>query len=500
MLLAWENEAFLAVKELGPDKFEIVVPSLQHPGRAAGRGRGQGGRQEGHARGGPGLPRVPLLARGAGDRGQALLPAAATRPRWPRHAGHVPEGEARSRSTRCSAAGRRRRRPTSPTAASSTRSTASSGRSLSRLTRHARCDLTARPDATMRFERRHSVLPGFGLTLGFTLFYLSLDRADPARRRSSSRRRPSGGTRSGHATTAPRVLASYRLTFGASLAAALVNAVFGLVVAWVLVRYRFPGRRVVDALVDLPFALPTAVAGIALTDALRARTAGSAGRSSRWASRSAFTPLGVVVALTFIGLPFVVRTLQPVLEDLDPEVEEAAASLGASRLADRSRASSCPRSLPGAAHRLRAGLRPGARRVRLGRLHLRQHADEDRDRAAADRDQARAVRLRRGDGHRRGHAGGVVRCCSARSTCCRRWSARRRRRWRVTHAVGAGAATDASRRRRPPSLPDRAWRSRSSACSWCCRWPPSSPQAFEKGLGGLPGRDPRARRARGASA
>ena len=133
-------------------------------------------------------------------------------------------------------------------------------------------------------------------------------------------------------TTAPRALASYRLSFGAALGAALVNAVFGLVVAWVLVRYRFPGRRVIDALVDLPFALPTAVAGIALTT-LYAET-GWLGRPLAAAGlRVAFTPLGVAVALTFIGLPFVVRTLQPVLEALDPEVEEAAASLGASRAA-----------------------------------------------------------------------------------------------------------------------------------------------------------------------
>jgi sulfate transport system permease protein len=126
------------------------------------------------------------------------------------------------------------------------------------------------------------------------------------------------------------VLASYKLTFGASLAAAAVNAVFGLVVAWVLVRYRFPGRRLVDALVDLPFALPTAVAGIALTT-LYAPTGWLGAPLERAGIKVAFTPLGIVVALTFIGLPFVVRTLQPVLEDLDPEVEEAAASLGAGR-------------------------------------------------------------------------------------------------------------------------------------------------------------------------
>jgi sulfate transport system permease protein len=133
------------------------------------------------------------------------------------------------------------------------------------------------------------------------------------------------------AVASPRVLASYRLSFGASFAAAAVNTVFGLVVAWVLVRYRFPGRRVVDALVDLPFALPTAVAGIALTT-LYAKN----GWIGRWLEphgiKVAFTELGVFVALTFIGLPFVVRTMQPVLEELEPEVEEASASLGANRL------------------------------------------------------------------------------------------------------------------------------------------------------------------------
>jgi len=130
--------------------------------------------------------------------------------------------------------------------------------------------------------------------------------------------------------TTPRVVASYRLTFGASLAAALVNALFGLLVAWVLVRYRFPGKRIIDALVDLPFALPTAVAGIALTSLYAAN--GWIGRLFEpFGIKIAFTPLGVFVALTFIGLPFVVRTVQPVLEDMESELEEAAATLGASR-------------------------------------------------------------------------------------------------------------------------------------------------------------------------
>ena len=173
------------------------------------------------------------------------------------------------------------------------------------------------------------MLPGFGLTLGFTLLYLSLIVLVPlstlALRTASMGWGPFWAT-----VTSPRVLASYRLTFGASLAAATLNGVFGLVEAWVLARYRFPGQKIVDALVDLPFALPTAVAGIALTSLYSPN--GWLGRPLEARGlKVAFTPLGIVVALTFIGLPFVVRTLQPVIEDLDVEVEEAAASLGAGR-------------------------------------------------------------------------------------------------------------------------------------------------------------------------
>jgi sulfate transport system permease protein len=174
--------------------------------------------------------------------------------------------------------------------------------------------------------KRHSVLPGFDLALGFTLLYLGLIVLVPlaaAFLKTATMTWPAFWD----AVTSPRVVASYRLTFGASLAAAGLNALFGLIVAWVLVRYPFPGRRVVDALVDLPFALPTAVAGIALT-ALYSRN-GWIGQFLPF--KVSFTPLGVFVALTFIGLPFVVRTVQPVLEDLQPEVEEAAATLGADR-------------------------------------------------------------------------------------------------------------------------------------------------------------------------
>jgi sulfate transport system permease protein len=172
------------------------------------------------------------------------------------------------------------------------------------------------------------VLPGFGLTLGYTMVYLSLLVLIPL----SAVFIRSLGLGWGHfweVVTAPRVIASLRLSFGASVIAALINVVFGLNVAWVLVRYTFPFKRLIDAIVDLPFALPTAVAGIALT-ALYAPNGWLGSWLMSLGIKVAFTPLGIVVALTFIGLPFVVRTLQPVLEDLDKEVEQAAATLGAS--------------------------------------------------------------------------------------------------------------------------------------------------------------------------
>ncbi len=174
--------------------------------------------------------------------------------------------------------------------------------------------------------KRHSVLPGFDIALGFALLYISLIVLIPlsaAFLKTATMTWPAFW----EAVAAPRVVASYRLTFGASFAAALVNAAFGLVIAWVLVRYDFPFKRIVDALVDLPFALPTAVAGITLT-ALYAQN-GWIGQHLPF--KVSFTPLGVFVALLFIGLPFVVRTLQPVLEDLSAEYEEAAATLGARR-------------------------------------------------------------------------------------------------------------------------------------------------------------------------
>ena len=177
--------------------------------------------------------------------------------------------------------------------------------------------------------KQRSIPPGFGLTLGYTLVYLCLIVLIPLST-MFLKSATLGWATFWKVVTDPRVVASYRLSFGASLLAALINAVFGLLVAWVLVRYRFPGRRLVDGLVDLPFALPTAVAGICLTTIYSAN--GWVGRYLEpHGIKVAYTPLGVVVALTFIGVPFVVRTVQPVLQDLDTEVEEAAASLGANR-------------------------------------------------------------------------------------------------------------------------------------------------------------------------
>lgn len=177
--------------------------------------------------------------------------------------------------------------------------------------------------------RRLRVLPGFGLSMGYSLAYLSLIVLIPlaAVFIKSTELSP---TQFWETVTAPRVLASYRLSFGASLLAAAFNAFFGLILAWTLVRYSFPGKRFVDALVDLPFALPTAVAGIALT-ALYAPNGWIGEYLAPLGIQVAFKPIGVWVALVFIGVPFVVRTVQPILEDLETELEEAAASLGARR-------------------------------------------------------------------------------------------------------------------------------------------------------------------------
>jgi len=177
--------------------------------------------------------------------------------------------------------------------------------------------------------KRHSALPGFGLAMGFTLVYISLLVLVPLSA-AFIKTTALTWTQFWSIVTAPRVLASYRLSFGASLVAATINVVFGLLLAWVLVRYRFAGRRFVDALIDLPFALPTAVAGIALTAIYS--TKGAIGSFlAPLGIKVSFTPLGVMVALVFIGLPFVVRTVQPVIAEIEREIEEAAATLGANR-------------------------------------------------------------------------------------------------------------------------------------------------------------------------
>ncbi|OQW94323.1 MAG: sulfate ABC transporter permease subunit CysT [Beggiatoa sp. IS2] len=179
------------------------------------------------------------------------------------------------------------------------------------------------------FLKQHSVLPGFNLTLGFTLLYLGLIVLIPLSM-VFLKTATLSSEEFWNAVAAPRVLASYRLTFLTSLFAALINTFCGLIVAWVLVRYSFFGKRIIDALVDLPFALPTAVAGISLT-AIYSNNGWIGQYLEPLGIKVAFTPLGIVVALTFIGLPFVVRTVQPVLQELEIEVEEAAVSLGANR-------------------------------------------------------------------------------------------------------------------------------------------------------------------------
>lgn len=181
----------------------------------------------------------------------------------------------------------------------------------------------------MKKFKEPSVIPGFGITLGYSILYLSLLVLIPL---AMLFLKAAGLSWEAfrEAVATPRVMASYRLTFGASLTAAAVNGVFGLLVAWVLVRYKFPGKGLVDMLVDLPFALPTAVAGIALTTLYSPN--GLLGKILGWMGiKAAFSPVGITIALVFIGLPFVVRTIQPVLQALDPDVEEAAVCLGATR-------------------------------------------------------------------------------------------------------------------------------------------------------------------------
>ena len=179
-------------------------------------------------------------------------------------------------------------------------------------------------------RKKFNVLPGFVLKMGFTLFYLSAIVLIPFAG-LVIRTLDLSWADFWRLATAPRAMAAYRLTFGASLVAAVANAIFGTLLAWVLVRYEFPGRRIIDSMVDFPFALPTAVAGLTLANLFAAN--GWLGRFLvPMGIQGAFSPLGIVIALTFVGLPFAVRTLQPVLENLEREVEEAAATLGAGRL------------------------------------------------------------------------------------------------------------------------------------------------------------------------
>ena len=202
--------------------------------------------------------------------------------------------------------------------------------------------MTSQPLAERVGFRRHSVIPGFGLSFGITIFWLTLIILIPL---AALIVRSAGIGLTGYAEllSDPRTLNALKISFGCAFIAAIINVIFGVPVAWVLVRYNFPGKRVVDAIVDLPFALPTAVAGIALA-ALYAKN-GWVGGSVNWllslaglpGIKIAFSPLGIIVALTFIGLPFVVRTVQPVIEEIDREVEEAAATLGATRLQTISR-------------------------------------------------------------------------------------------------------------------------------------------------------------------
>jgi sulfate transport system permease protein len=253
---------------------------------------------------------------------------------------------------------------------------------------------------------RRRVLPGFGLSLGYTLFYLSLLVLIPlaACFLKASSLAPA---QFWAAVWTERARAAYALTFGAAFVAALVNALLGLLVAWVLVRYEFPGRRLLDALVDLPFALPTAVAGLVYANLYV---------PGGWLGRflvplgieAAHTRLAVVLVLVFTGFPFVVRTVQPVLEGLDADVEEAALILGATRWQ-----TFCRVLLPAVWPAVLTGFTLAFARalggVRFGHFRLRQHAVPHRDRPGADRRPAGGVRLRRGDHPGRRAAGGGVR-------------------------------------------------------------------------------------------
>ncbi len=246
----------------------------------------------------------------------------------------------------------------------------------------------ALPHNTAFRWRERSVIPGFGVSFGLIVTALSLIVLIPAA--GLVIKAASAGPMEAWAlATSPRTLAALRLSFGAALLAALVNLVFGVLIAWVLVRYDFPGRRFVDAAVDLPFALPTAVAGIALA-ALYAPNGWIGALLAPFGLQIGYTPAGVLVALVFIGLPFVVRTVQPVLAELESELEEAAALLGASRWRTI-RSVILPPVLPAALTGFTLAFARGVGGIWLGDLHRRQCADGVGDCAAADRDPAGAV-------------------------------------------------------------------------------------------------------------
>lgn len=252
---------------------------------------------------------------------------------------------------------------------------------------------------------RRSTLPGFGLTMGLTLTWLSIIILIPLAGLFLKTFELSFDQFWG-IVTSRRTLNALKISFGLSFAAALVNLVMGTVIVWALVRYRFPGRRLFDAIVDIPFALPTAVAGVALTS-LFAQKGWLGAPLAELGIKVAFTPIGIFIAMIFIGIPFVVRTVQPVLLDLDVEIEEAAASLGANRWLYRVPGDPAEPD-PGALDRICAGVRARRRRIRLRHLHRRQSAERLGNRAAADRDPAVRIPLCRRHLDRRRHAGRVV--------------------------------------------------------------------------------------------
>jgi sulfate transport system substrate-binding protein len=292
VLIAWENEVLLGAKDIGQDKFEIVVPSVSILCE----------------------PTVSIVDKVVDKKGTRAVAQAYL------EYFYSPEGQ--------EIAAKRYYRPRSEAVAKKYSSQFPKVKLFTLAEIIGGWQKAQKTTMPFTFKQK-SILPGFGLSLGFTVFYLCLIVLIPL---SAVFLKTSSLTwhQFWHIVSAPRAVASYRLSFGASAIAATINLMFGLIVAWVLVRYTFPGKRLFDSLVDLPFALPTAVAGIALT---------SIYSSNGWIGRylqplgikAAYSQLGVVIALTYTGLPFVVRTVQPVLEDLDKEMEEAAASLGADR-------------------------------------------------------------------------------------------------------------------------------------------------------------------------